>query len=254
LSSKSSYRQAALIGVLIGLALLTKMTAIVYLFAIAGVMTGHVLKRSLSLPTAGLHLLLIIGLAAVLFAPWLLRNLQVYGHIYPEEVANVPETWRSMSEAFTVTLQKINHTFWSASGIRNRTSFLPQAGVYLTYLALGGLLYGLFAKTKPLPDYLSGARGIFIGGTAFAIVINLVLALRFGMLYNQGQGRFLFPLLIPLAILLALGLKSINPTKYLKYGHIHTMGFFIIYVLPFTSYSLCSFPGSWVKWLYSNLS
>jgi hypothetical protein len=115
---------------------------------------------------------------------------------------------------------------------------------------LAGLLYGLFRRTSRLDSYFQGERGNFLIGAGLAVIANIILAMRFGMLYDQGQGRFLFPLLIPLALFLAFGLTSLRLPEYVKDSHIHTIGFFVLYVTAFTSYSLGYFASSWLKWIY----
>lgn len=246
LSSEFSFRKGLIIGMLLGLALLTKLTAVVYIVAIAGIFAFQVVRKSWVLSTAILHVLLIVVIAGIIFSPWALRNVNVYGDVYPEEVVNVPAQWNSTYEAFIITQSKIQETFWSASGIHNNIRFLPQIGIFFTCLALVGLLYGLWVKTKPFYDYWLGEQGSFLPGTGLAIVVNLLLALRFGMLYDQGQGRFLFPLLIPIAIFLALGFKSLGIQKYSKNLHLHAPGFFMVYLFSFTVYSLGLFAKRWL--------
>lgn len=247
LSSKEvSDRKSLSIGILLGVALLTKLTAIVYIPAIAGIFAVQVIRKSWPLSTAVFRFLLIGVIAGIFFSPWALRNIKVYGEIYPEGVANVLAHWNSTYEAFIIIQGNIQDTFWSTSGIYNNILFLPQVGVFLTYLALIGLGCGFLSKTKPLRDYWQGEPGSFLGGTGLAIGVNLFLALRFGMLYDQGQGRFLFPLLIPIAIFLALGLQSLGLQKYSKELPLHTLGFFAVYLFAFVTYSLGLFVEIWL--------
>jgi hypothetical protein len=82
----------------------------------------------------------------------------------------------------------------------------------------------------------------FIIATSAAIAVNLALVLRFGLLYNQGQGRFMFPLLIPIALLLSIGIHLLGMGKHVKYAPIHAVGFFSLYVLSFTGFSLSMPP------------
>lgn len=238
-----SYRKSFSLGILLGLALLTKFTAIVYVPAIAGIFAVQVQRKSWPLQAAIAHFL-VIGLSAgILFSPWLLRNIQVYGDIYPEKIANVPAQWDSTYQAFVVTQNKIQETFWSTAGKYNNIRFLPQAGVFLTYLAFAGLGYGFWSRAKPL-----GERDwdSFLVGSGLAVGVNFLLALRFGMLYDQGQGRFLFPLLIPIAIFLALGLKGLGLPKYSRDMPLHVLGFFVVYLFCFTAYSLGFFVKIWL--------
>ncbi len=73
---------------------------------------------------------------------------------------------------------------------------------------------------------------------ALTIVLNLILVVRFGFLYNQGQGRFLYPMLIPISIFMASGIKSISDSKK---AFVHAIGFLVSYLLSFTGFSLAVF-------------
>jgi hypothetical protein len=75
---------------------------------------------------------------------------------------------------------------------------------------------------------------------ALTILVNLSLVFRFGMLYDQWQGRFLLPLLAPISLLLAIGLR-VFPVFDLKSSRVHLVGFFVTYVVSFTFYSLAMF-------------
>jgi hypothetical protein len=73
-----------------------------------------------------------------------------------------------------------------------------------------------------------------------AILFNVMLVLRFGYLYGMGQGRHLFPLLYPIALLLAWGLKFIPATN----ATVHVTGFWITYAVTFEAFSCSRFPTS----------
>jgi hypothetical protein len=60
---------------------------------------------------------------------------------------------------------------------------------------------------------------------------------RFGWLYGQGQGRFLFPVLIPISVFIAVGLKLLGADR-LNRAHVHAVGFLSAYALSFTGFSL----------------
>lgn len=233
-----AYRSFVTAGILTGIALLTKLSAGLYVVAIFGVLAARFVKKKLTFTRASTLFCLALIPATLIFAPWGLRNSFVYGSFNPEPVVNVPVSWPSVYQAIFVIQDKIKDTFWATSGVYNNIRFLPTLGVHLTYFALIGLLYGALAKSRPLFNYLRGPGGAFLIGTGLAIVVNIILTFRFGILYNQGQGRFLFPMLIPISLLMAIGIKLLGISKHLKDVHIHTAGFFIVYVLAFTGHSL----------------
>jgi len=233
-----TYHSLVIAGILTGIALLTKLSAGLYVVAIFGVLAARFVEKKLTFTRASTLFCLALIPATLIFTPWGLRNLFVYGSFNPEPVVNVPVSWPSVYRAIFVIQDKIKDTFWATSGIYNNIRFLPTLGVHLTYFALIGLLYGAFAKSRPLFDYLRGPGGAFLIGTGLAIGVNIILTFRFGILYNQGQGRFLFPMLIPISLLMAIGIKLLGISKHLEGAHIHTAGFFIVYVLAFAGHSL----------------
>ncbi len=70
---------------------------------------------------------------------------------------------------------------------------------------------------------------------ALAIIVNVILILRFGFLYNQGQGRFLYPMLIPISVFIATAINAIFDTKK---AYVHAIGLLVSYLLSFTGFSL----------------
>jgi 4-amino-4-deoxy-L-arabinose transferase-like glycosyltransferase len=244
IAKESHWRKSALMGALLGIALLTKLTAIIYIFLIIFISVYLFIKGLLSLKAVIAKLAFTFTPAFIIASPWYIRNIYVYGNITAENVANIPKHWDSLFQAIQQTQHILQESFWSISGIFNNVIFFPSAGIYLTYLASAGLLCGLFSKSNALWSFLDGHGRAFIIATSAAIVVNLVLVLRFGFLYNQGQGRFMFPLLIPIALLLSIGIQLLSLGKHLKYAPIHAVGFFSIYVLSFTGFSLSMPPDS----------
>lgn len=245
LSRKESLSSSIAMGVVLGLALLTKLTAIIYLPAIAVIFFLRWIRKSMSFSFAGLHLILILLLAGAVASPWYVRNLIVYGDITVEKIANVRAHWPSTSYALRFIQHYMRESFWSVAGIRNNISFLPKAGTYLSYLALAGLLYGLLLRKREMRDFLVGEGASFLIATALAIVANIVLVLRFGLLYAQGQGRFLFPMLIPISLLLAIGVRMLGITRLSRNAHLFPMAFFLAYLLAFISHTSKIFVQLW---------
>jgi hypothetical protein len=94
------------------------------------------------------------------------------------------------------------------------------------------------SKSERVFDTLKGATGLVLAAFLLAVLINVVLALRFGYLFGMGQGRHLFPLLYPIAFLLAARLRTL-PVKNLD---IHAAGFWVTYAITFVVFSLGRFP------------
>lgn len=231
---KPSLKSSALIGILFGVGLLTKPTAIVFAPLI-------VLALLMKLRRAGarsflLHLSLSLIPAFLLWAPWAWKTWTTYGSVSGIRGVD-PFSWGTAIPVIRGELWEINKTFWAVSGTYNDVySFYPVGGVLLSSLALAGLLYGLLSKRERLMTLARKDAAIMVAA-AFAVLINLIFILV--LMFNRGQGRFLFPLLIPVSLLMALGLRMFSSSEA-AISRIHVSGFFITYTLSFTCFSLSS--------------
>jgi len=245
LSKKRSVSNSLVLAVVLGLALLTKLTAVIYLLLIVAMLLLQWMRKRLSFSSAGFHLVLILVLAGVVASPWYVRNVIVYGDITAEKIANIRVHWPSTSYALQFIQQYMKESFWSVAGIRNNIRFLPTAGIYLSYLALVGLLYGLVLRRREMVDFFEDEGTAFLTASALAIVANIALVFRFAVLYSQGQGRFLFPMLIPISLLMAIGLKMLGITRLSRNAHLFPVAFFLAYLLSFMSHTSKIFVQLW---------
>jgi hypothetical protein len=255
-------KRSLLLGFVLGLALLTKLTAVVYLAWLGGLFL-IVVGRACSAPVLSsryhdretvvappkwtvlvrhaIPFLITIAVAALMWAPWSWRNLVIYGSLTAEAVANVPREWPSTGHALSASLHYMHNSFWSVSGIYNNVhGTYHRIGIGISLIAAGGWLVG-FAKRGKEALLLAGRQIGITLAMILAIFVNAALVLRFGVLYGQAQGRFLFPLLLPIALLLGTGLRlpQILPVDRAR---IHLAGIQIVYLVSFTAYSLGTFP------------
>jgi 4-amino-4-deoxy-L-arabinose transferase-like glycosyltransferase len=236
---KPSLRNSIFIGFLLGLALLTKLTAIVYIALIMIMWLIRFITKRYTWSVLH-HFVLTMLLALIIWTPWAWRNWNVYGSITAEKIANVEHCRDSTFQAGRDAMYDIQGSFWAVSGIKNNVHFFsPIIGMLVICFAIAGWFYGLIAKKEKLVVFVGkNSNTLFVW--ALAIIVNLSLAIRFGMLYNQWQGRFLFPLLAPISLLLAIGLR-VFPVFDLKSFRIHLVGFFVTCIVLFTLYSLAMF-------------
>lgn len=263
---------ALLLGLIVGVALLTKATA----YFLAGVLLAAVLLRhwarlsrswgsdggwSAALRPLARDLALVLIPALMLGGAWWLRNISVYG--FPDflglgahdvVVADQPRTSDAIAaagvgaylrDALITTLR----SFFSQAGWMALP--LPDPYYIAAYGAVGLALLGNIAR-RPRPD-----RAPVINGRAWGLLwLTIVLAILAYLYYNseflQLQGRYMFPLLIPLALLVALGIdgwlglvmrgRSLSPTPAV-----------LVTVLPF--FALAAFD-VWLLWrvIVPNLS
>jgi hypothetical protein len=82
------------------------------------------------------------------------------------------------------------------------------------------------------------ANGPLLAAALLAVFVNGVLVLRFGYLFGMGQGRHLFPVLYPIALLLAARCRAF-PVKNLE---TYSVGVWVAYAVSFTVFSVWRFP------------
>ena len=61
------------------------------------------------------------------------------------------------------------------------------------------------------------------------------------MLYAQGQGRYLYPMLIPITLIIGRGLQFL-PLARRENIDVHVVAAFVAYAISFTALSLAIFP------------
>ncbi|MFQ5628402.1 MAG: DUF2142 domain-containing protein [bacterium] len=236
----STMKHAALAGTLLGLLLLTKLSAIVYVAFFVILTIVRLVREPQNKPAIlGSHILTLM-LAALIFAPWMARNVLVYGSLTALDAAIVQKEWPSLMVALQTTLEYMQRSFWAVSGVTNNVaSIFPWLGRLVSYLAVGGLFYRSIRKRTILPQCGREHTGIFFA-IALATIVNIALVFEYGILYDQGQGRFLFPSLIPVSLIFAYGLKAFAIVDSSN-SHITCAGFFAVYLIAFMIYSLFAF-------------
>lgn len=231
-------KNTLLIGLFLGLAMLTKLSAVIFfIYFIISIIYNLFNKGIASKQLAKYSIMIIIGF--LIWLPIGLRNYNVYGSFTAENIANIPYHWESFTYAFYSTLLYIQKSFWAISGIHNNlSSIFPVFGMILFLASLIGFIYNVVNKGKNTFYSEKNKRIIQIFG--ITILVHLILIFRFGLLFAQSQGRFLFPLLLPIAIIIGLGLLSIKFLNKEK-SHIYMSYFFIAYSISFAIYSLMKF-------------
>jgi 4-amino-4-deoxy-L-arabinose transferase-like glycosyltransferase len=210
------------VGLLMGLAFLTKTTSVALWPAVA---LGYLLSRKIpreaaTTPWAGAAALL---LPLAFGAPWWLRNMSLYGD---------PFAMKAFTQAFTGSPQAQDFLrafgpadYWlmggeSGTGVFWWTlrSFFGAFG-YMDVFLSPGLYWSLAAATVGLAlaalvkqgpkaqeedEERPGRKAVTIMGSVFLLLV-LALFLRFNAQYFQGQARYLFPAIAPIAAAIGLG-------------------------------------------------
>jgi hypothetical protein len=223
------------VGVLLGLALLTKTT--IYLGAVV-VATALLLERTpggsnpIRNPAQWVRRLAGIAALALLFGtPWFLRNVQVYGDwdvlAWQRHDAVVSAQLRTadlLSEVGVAgLLQRFAATtfrsFWAQfgwMGVLVDERIYSALGLLSALLALGLVLFALRAGGSWLerssgygtghPE-VSDCRALAVMGMSG--LLTLLLYLGYNLKFVQHQGRYLFTALASLALGAALGLREL---------------------------------------------
>lgn len=216
---ESSPRAWAITGVVVGLGLLAKFQAYILLPLAAAVWLWQAFfltqKHNRRIPT----LLAWLIPALLLALPWWLRNLTLYGggdllglQQHDVIVSGQPRTlaWIATFGGQAYAERLILFTFQSFWGVFGWLGVFLDGRIYallalLTALAGVGAVVWLRRCWPPLPAWQR--RGLaLLGLQALIVAASFVW---YNLTFVQHQGRYLFPALLPIALIFALGLEGL---------------------------------------------
>lgn len=201
------------LGVLVGIALLTKTTA--YLMAgvalLAVVLRPHQRGLRGRLTNVAVYLLVALGIGGV----WWLRNISVYGFpdflglaAHDAVVIGQTRTADYMAElgtgpyfemAFETTITSFVGQFgWMALPIQ--TWVLAIYGALTLVGVVGAVVLGALRRSTPRSWLLMGVTS----------ALALLMLVYYNTQFVQFQGRYVYPILIPLAALVCAGLDAVR--------------------------------------------
>jgi 4-amino-4-deoxy-L-arabinose transferase-like glycosyltransferase len=226
-----NWKTAILAGALVGLALMTKTTAVALLpILLLAVLLPQKKRPTLAMVGAA------VGAILVLAAPWFIRNQSLYGD---------PLALKAFNSAFTGSRQKADAIaqvraenpdgsnpeliywrdwvgWWTARSFFGVFGYMdiwltesgspygatpsrpaPPNVVYRVLLALTLLCFIAWIATFFKADWKE-ARAVQVLNAAF-IAIVVLLFLRFNLQYFQGQGRYLYPAIGPISLAISAG-------------------------------------------------
>jgi len=208
-------RSYLVLGILLGLALLAKKTALFLLPGLALLLGCMAYRRRGRLAWIALSALVMLG-SALLVAGWFfVRNKLLYGDLLGTQMERatlaVLVQEKPLTSAYFRT-QFVDELFPSFVGRFGWMQVSLPSAVYWFY----GLLLGISAAgvvsavwARRFPAALAALAAVF-GLSCFGGII------AYNLTYSQPQGRFLFPVLSLLAALLAAGLRELLHPRPLR--------------------------------------
>lgn len=207
-------------GIILGLGLITKVT---FWLALPIIWLAFLLSQSYSWPVRAGRATGVTALALVISGWWYVRNYMIFGKLW-YAIGGTGLGKAHLAEFFTVSrfYQWLWQSYWGRFGWM--TSPLPDfffiALLVIVPIALIGAGLSLFSRRSALQDrrslilLLAVSTALFLGAIWFRVVAQ------------TGQGRYLFPAIIPTTMLLWLGLKFWVCERWQNWLAVGLLGFF----------------------------
>jgi len=229
-----------LVGLTVGLFLLTKLSGLAALILLACLLawvSTH--RRSLRPLLIGLPI--VVGVAALLSGWWFLRNWQLYGDPTALNVFVAIQGQRAGTPALRDWLDEFGTFRWTYWGLFGAVDVMAPRWVYTFFdlLSLTGLI-GLviwIAQRQQTRNPQFAIRNSLWWIPALWAGILFVSVLRWTWIYFSFQGRLVFPDIAGISTLLMLGLHQWVPRRYrpaLTVG-LAAFLFAIAAIIPFVS-------------------
>jgi hypothetical protein len=216
-------------GVLFGLVLLTKNT--VYVPSALVLVGAEIARLRINNLQVALHPfrwpLVAWGLGFAIFLPWLIHGAVAYGAADPFGIARhdsivtgQPTTAEMIArygfnhiafDYFAVTFK----SFWAQFGWMG---VLVNDRIYVGLMVLTGAAlfgFGLYAyQVFHHHEMITEAQHWFLGIMAVILVVSFADFFAYNLKFFQLQGRYLFPAMFSIAVVLVLGLREILNRDY----------------------------------------
>jgi len=233
-----SPKKSALIGICLGLALLSR-TITIYLVPVCviGICMG-LSQRALKLWIP--HLLLFSAGAIVVSGWWYLRNWIYFGDpfLWAVHQTTVGAQW-VRTEPFTFnylfeSLAFLHATFWAYFGRNEFHAGITEYALLLIVIVVGVIgVFELFLRRGEEKSILISSRNAFLlimfaGALAFLEILILQGKI------SSPMGRYLYMAIVPIALLIGSGLSNAFPVKRRTQGNVLTavfLFFLCVYLL-----------------------
>jgi 4-amino-4-deoxy-L-arabinose transferase-like glycosyltransferase len=202
-------RWSIVVGVLLGLGLLTKLELAIFVPIAVGVVVTRSARRIRDC-------VIVLVTAGILIAPWLVHQVTTYGWIDPlalgrhaQVVADQPRFPGLSLEWLGQFLTVSFHSFWAQFGWMAIVAPVRLYAVWgvVAAVALVGVVLARQRLREP-------AWMLMLATVAVACVAYL----GYNLAFEQFQARYVFTALTPIAALLVLGWSAILPKRSLPWG------------------------------------
>jgi len=212
-------RGALIVGALLGVGLLTKLSVLQLAPAMALAYLVAVRAKHLTVGRAATLFALALGLGLLIASPWLVRNTLLYGDpltlsIYrqtgpnfsPQEIMGMAG-W-SMGDYLRAVGTRSFASFWyfidPGLPVQPMSRFVgPALPMVVALLVAAVGLTGLYLRGRSV-DVAADERRVN-GFYVAAVLLMIPFFLRFVLTVFQAQGRYFLPVLLPVAVLTTLG-------------------------------------------------
>jgi 4-amino-4-deoxy-L-arabinose transferase-like glycosyltransferase len=246
-------KRSVAIGVLIGLGLLTKTTALS--LGVATLVAIALSRPGMKKPYWALALVVPL----VIYGPWMIRNQSLYGDPFAISAFNKafvgsPQA-QPFIEGFGLFGYFVNWVGWwtfraflGAFGYMD--IFLNETGLpggtahntlYRLFLALTVLIFAGWVASWKSGEEPSEDRKVHLVNLSFTLVVAL-LFVRFNLQYFQAQARYIMPAVAPIAIAYALGGLQLAKGKWLP-----VLAGFVLFFGGITIYAGLRVPDEFAK-------
>jgi 4-amino-4-deoxy-L-arabinose transferase-like glycosyltransferase len=212
-------RGAALIGALLGVGLLTKLSVLQVIPAIAVAYFMAVRAGQIRPADAARQFAVVLAVGVLIASPWLIRNHLLYGdpltiRIFPQTAGpGTPTPARMMQSQGWAFADYVRY-----DAVRTYASFwylippqvlMSDIGRFVLVLLLGlGGLVGAFRR--PERGGVAGGERRVVYLAVIGILLLIPFFVRFNLQFFQAQGRYFLPALLPAALLACIGWGNVG--------------------------------------------
>lgn len=209
-----SWRNTIYIGILLGIGILTKTTCIMLIPTYIAAILITIVRRSASTAEIVKHSVAALIIALIVGIGWLIRNTILYGdmfgmRLFQTAFQNTAKPEYFLNRGLSILqyiLMVAAWTFASFWGVFGHMNIFMPTWVYIIL----GLIF-IIAMIMSIVDWVKKARqdgNIKDAGILCTVLFVLILVsfIRFNATFFQAQGRYLYPAIIPIAIVSCLSL------------------------------------------------